>query len=287
MKRIFSLTLIAVLCLLLLLPAAFAQTGKTYVLDRSGLLTQEERTELEALAEELSQAQRCDFYILTVDSLDGKSGPEYAEDYMDYNSLGYGDTDDCILLLVCMSEREFGFSGTGAGFYVLTDDVKADLEDMLIDGLRTERFAESFASFLRTCAAYVPEAREWEQYSYEDIPDPEIDREPEQSTKRTIAGAVAAPTLGFLFAWIPVHVMKRKNSNVSRKSSAGNYVEGLGLVLSVQEDRYLRTNTTRTPISTDSGSRSGGGGVSGVGGGHITSHTSSSGTTHSSGGGRF
>ena len=78
MKRFFSLTLALLLCGALLCGAAFAE--ESYIIDTSGLLTEEEAALLNQQATEISDRQACSVGVLTVDDLGGKSAEAYAED---------------------------------------------------------------------------------------------------------------------------------------------------------------------------------------------------------------
>lgn len=47
--------------------------------------------------------------IVTVDSLNGKTVEEYADDYYDDNGYGYGENNSGILFLVAMDDRELEY----------------------------------------------------------------------------------------------------------------------------------------------------------------------------------
>ena len=66
---------------------AFAENDWPKIMDEAGLLTEEERAELEERAQSIANAYGMDVVIVTNDSLDGKTATEYADDYFDYLSL--------------------------------------------------------------------------------------------------------------------------------------------------------------------------------------------------------
>ena len=55
------------------------------LVDRADLLSELEEEELEARLDEISERQQADVVVVTVNSLDGKSAQDYADDFYDYN----------------------------------------------------------------------------------------------------------------------------------------------------------------------------------------------------------
>lgn len=60
------------------------------LVDRADLLSELEEEELEARLDEISERQQADVVVVTVNSLDGKSAQDYADDFYDYNGYGIG-----------------------------------------------------------------------------------------------------------------------------------------------------------------------------------------------------
>ena len=80
------------------------------LVDDADLLTDSEEKELNQQLDTVSEEQECDVIIVTVDSLNGKTVEEYADDYYDDNSYGYGENNSGILFLVVWM--------TGNGIYL-------------------------------------------------------------------------------------------------------------------------------------------------------------------------
>ena len=59
--------------------------------------------------------------VVTVDSLEGKTSQDYADDFYDYNGYGYGKDDDGILLLISMEDRDYAITTYGFGITAFTD----------------------------------------------------------------------------------------------------------------------------------------------------------------------
>lgn len=62
------------------------------LVDRADLLSELEEEELEARLDEISERQQADVVVVTVNSLDGKSAQDYADDFYDYNGYGIAQT---------------------------------------------------------------------------------------------------------------------------------------------------------------------------------------------------
>ena len=249
MKKLLSLCL-ALLILAALLPAVFAASDGPYIVDSSGLLTASELASLEAEASRISSSRQCGVYILTLDSLGGMDGQSYAESYLRANALGYNGSSDCILLVVSIPGRDYGYASSGRGEKALVSDSEP-LDADLIRWLGAGDYAAAFRNFLARCDALL-------------APKP-------LNVGRLVLGIVLALALGFLISLIPLAIMKGKTSNVGKSAAAASYVREGSLVLTVAEDRYVRTSVNRVRISSPPSS----GGARGGGGGH------------SSGGGKF
>ena len=91
------------------------------LVDDAGLLTEEEADALLDKLEEISERQECEVAVVTVDSLEGKTSQDYADDFYDYNGYGYGIDDVGILLLISMEDRDYAITTYGFGITAFTD----------------------------------------------------------------------------------------------------------------------------------------------------------------------
>ena len=99
MKRTLTLlTLLLALLALLVLPAAAADLPR--LVDNADLLMADDAEALLADLDSRSEALQFDIVIVTVDSLDGETPRNYAEDFFWYNNYGLGEDRDGALLLV-------------------------------------------------------------------------------------------------------------------------------------------------------------------------------------------
>ena len=80
--------LLSVVALCVLFAGTALAENKDYVVDNADILTDSEEAELEQKAAEVSQRQGLDIVLLTVNSLEGKTVANYADDFYFFN--GYG-----------------------------------------------------------------------------------------------------------------------------------------------------------------------------------------------------
>ena len=107
-RKLFTLMLI--LCLVAGLSLT-AYASSNHLVDDAGLLTDTEAANLEAKLSQISDRHNVDIVIVAVDSTDGKSPMDFADDYYDYN----GYRADGILLLVSMEDSDWWVSTAGYG----------------------------------------------------------------------------------------------------------------------------------------------------------------------------
>ena len=88
MKRLFGIFLTVFVCFSIFSVAAAADRDN-YVIDEAGLLEDKEIEKLSENIEDLSDKYNMDIVLLTVDSLNGKTPNEFADDFYDYN--GYAE----------------------------------------------------------------------------------------------------------------------------------------------------------------------------------------------------
>lgn len=112
-KTILTILAVIVLCLGTAV-SAFAEgevqdfrNSGDRVIDKAGLLTDSQRFELNRKIDEIRVRQKLDIVVLTTTTLDGAKTWEYADDYFDYNSYGYGMKRDGLLLLISTEENDW------------------------------------------------------------------------------------------------------------------------------------------------------------------------------------
>lgn len=280
-RTIFSLTL----ALFLLFSSALtcsASEGLPAIVDHADLLDSTQESALETKAQELRTQLELDIVILTVDSLNGHTAQNYADDFFDVNGYGYNGTDDGVLILLAMEEREWYISTCGKAIYALTDYGIQELGELTVDSF-AYGYDVGFDAFL----SYLPEyfrayeagspvdgwADDSQGYSHGDretVVYYEDDRSP---------NLILSLFVGLLAGCVTIWIMRSSMNTKRKQSNASDYMRSGSYHLHTHRDLFLYSNISkiRRQQNTSSGSRGGGSSV----------HRSSGGRRHGGGGGRF
>ncbi|MBQ2765518.1 MAG: TPM domain-containing protein [Clostridia bacterium] len=292
MKKIFALFL-SLLIGCALSVCVIAERTLPLVVDDADLLTDWEETALNDTLSLLSDSRQIEIAVVTVNSTSGKSAMDYADDFYDYNGYGWGDNDDGVLLLVDMGNREYWITTHGLGQTYLGDYALYMIEEAFLDMLSYGNYYGAFSAFANACDEYIGYAISGEAYDdgyyndYGELVTSYVDDYyyDDSSDEPDIIGTVGISlVVGFFISLAIVLGMKKGMTTVHSVHNAASYMVDGSLSLRAQGDRYLYSNTVRTPRNTNnsSGTRSG----SSYRGGS-SSHRSSSGRSHGGRGGRF
>lgn len=252
----------------------FAESNVSRLLDEPDLLSESEETDLESKLDEISERQKVDIVVAAVNSLDGMTAMEYADDFYDYNGYGFGAEHDGILFLISMEERDWYISTSGFGITAVTDAGNQYMSEKFLPDLSGGEYAEAFRIFAEQCDDYITQARTGTPYDVDHIP-----TEPFSHVGALIIAVVA----GFVIALIVTGIMRLSLHSVHKQTTADSYMKKNSLRLTREHELFLYKNITRTekpkenPSSRSSAGRPGG----------STTHISSSGRTHGGGGGKF
>ena len=275
MKRIASL--LTVLALLMCLTLSVCADAVTCITDNAGLLTSEEIAALEEKAAQLTETYGIHAVVLTVASLDGARAQDYADDFYDHN----GYSEDGVLFLLVMAEREWYISTCGNVIYALTDYGIQQLGDEVVPYLSNALWYEGFDAFLDSLPAYL-DAREngapvdgFADYSGDYY---HGDREEvvyyEEDTSPSLLLSLLA---GVVVAAVVVAGMRGSMNTKRSQRSAGDYMTKGSWNLTQHSDIFLYSNVTKTRKQEPPKNTGGGSSV----------HRSSGGRRHGGGGGRF
>ena len=275
MKRIYCLILALALVLGLSLPV-FAENDWPKVVDEAGLLTAEEKADLEERAQQISTSYNMDVVIVTNDSLDGKTATEYADDYFDYNGYGLGEDRSGTLLLVSIGERDWAISTRGAAIRAVTDWGNEQLQDAMLPDLSAGNYADAFNSYLD---------RLEELYSSYVNGGGSSDSDDNSGgslwyvirSKLTFGRILLCVAIAAVISGITVAGMAKGMNSARGKRQAGEYLVKDSFHLSQSRDRFLYSTVTKTRRSQDNDHDSGG----------SSTHVSSSGSTHGGSSGKF
>lgn len=253
-KTVLYLLAVLVLCLSLSICVCAAPS---LLSDGSHLLSASESAALLAQLEQIQADRNADVVIVTTDSLNGKTARVYADDFYDEN----GYQEDGVLLLVCMTEREWYVTTSGACIDAVSDAQIDALADRFLPELSAGNYSRAFASFASGC-----------------------DRLLSANAAGSGTGLRISPlyiciciAIGVIVASITTAVMKGQLKTVAPQPAANSYLLPGSLQITQRADTFLYRRVTRVPRpkDTDSGSH----------GSHT--HTSASGHSHGGHGGKF
>lgn len=273
-KRLTTLGAVLLLILTLAVPAFAADVPPTagepaaerlypLLVDDAQLLNDTEEAALLAKLEEISARQQMDVAVVTVKQLDGRSVEAYTDDFYDYFGYGQGSSKDGVMLLITMGEREVHLTAAGSGIQAFTDAGRAYILDKtVLPQISDGAYAEAFLEFADQCDAFLTQAKTGKPYDGSFMPKGEL----EPLDGIWLIGAI------IVGAFITMQVsakLKKQMKPVARQRAASSYAVDGSLVLTGQSDLFVTTRTNRTPRKQKPNSTG------------STTHTASSGTSHS------
>lgn len=268
-KKITALLFALVLCLCTAIPT-FAADGfadeYSRLSDMADLLTDSEDEALLKKLDEISLRQKMDVVIVTANDLDGySSASEYADDIYDSCNFGYGENRDGLLLLISMEDHDWAISTCGYGITAFTDFGIDYIGDQMTPDLSDSNYAAAFNTYVSLCDKFITQARDGSPFDKGNLP-----REP-----LSMIWIPISIVIGVVISLIIVGCMKGKLKTVRYQAAANSYLKKDSLAITESSDLFLYRTVSRTeiPKNNDSGGSS--------------THTSSSGTTHGGGSGKF
>lgn len=262
------------LCLLFMgssIPVSAA--AENYQLDdQAGLLTQSEAEEIEGMIEELEDKTGWDIMAVTTDDAEGMSAEYYAEKWFD----DYTTSDDGILCLIDMDNREIQYKTFGEAIYYLTDDRWQGIIDDAYEYVSNEDYYGTFEIMLEETDYYYHAGIPSGQYTYDEDTH-EVVRYADTHKSITVTEALIAVVVALAAGGITVGGIIG-----SYRLKFGGYkypIEKNGSVqLRRKEDAFVNEFVTHRHIPKSDGSS---------GGGRSTVHTGAGGRSSGGGGRKF
>ena len=242
MKKVIAFILFAVLCL-----GVTAYAAVPPVVDKSGLLTDQQVSDLNSYFGSIRESEGYAVNVLTTDTFDGKDAQAYAEDYYDDHIGGDG-----VLLVVSLQEGYWYISTNGICARTISDNRANAIGETVIDSVRVGEYYEAFYRF----GALVRE-----QMSVQgDVP--------ADSGSSYGKAIITCLLIGLAAGGITTGIMAYGMRSVRSQRSAANYVCPGSLKLTNSRDIYLYS-TLHKSARPKSGSSGGGGRSRGGSGGRI------------------
>ncbi len=221
----------------------------SHVTDTAGLLDSTEVAELEAKAQAIEDTYDFGVYIVTVDDYTDFSRTSVFDAatsiYKGY-SLGVGDGDDGLMLLMSMYDRDYSLITYGDfGNYAFNDEARESLTDYFLDDFSDDDWFWGFNDYLDVAALYTESARAGAPYTSDNV----IMTEDEISTS-IFLGFAAMFILPLIIAFVVVAYKSSKMKSVAAATQASEYAVG-GLVLTDQRDDFTHTTRVVTRVQTN------------------------------------
>lgn len=245
-------------------------TGKldAHVIDRADLLSESEEAALNARIDELIDAYSLDIVILTEDAIGGYTPQKYADWFFLNHDCGVGTSQDGVLFLLSMKDRDWYLCTHGKGIEIFTDyGIREVLgESAVISHFSDREYYEGFDGFLdltrEFCDAYEAGSPYDTNHGYRNAKD------------RFVFLAIAV-VVSFLIALAILSGFKKQLKTARPQRAAQSYVVPGSLDLRTQKDLFLYSSVAKVPKPKESSS----------GGGSSTHSTG--GSSFGGGGGKF
>ena len=227
-----------------------------YVIDDARLLTIEQRQELNAYAEKITEIYGVGIYIMSVEDFHNYGEEPQIFDvlwnYYHDNSLGYGADRQGMILMLSMAERDFAtfFYGEDTE-YAFNGFGQAQLENYFLDDFGSDDWYDGFMDFLVASEDFMAKAAAGE---------------PVRDNPWSLASVFVL--IALFVSFVVTRLLWMKMANVAAQKGAKRYQTAEGLVLTKQIDQFLTQTIRRRKIeSSDSGSGRSGSSRAHTGGG--------------------
>lgn len=225
LNKIFSAILAAAMCLTFTAVNVSAANADK-VVDNADILTDSEEQQLEAKMTGIVDKYGYDIAVVTVNSTDGKSMMDYADDYYDYNYYG----EDGLMLLYNYSTNEAYITTDGKGIRAFTDNGIQNVGKEVRPYLDSDDYYKAFDSFTNVSEQYI------EAYI----------------KKRLIVAALISLGIGLVIAAIVCLVLKSQLKTAVLQTNATEYVRKGSKNVTYARDIYLYKKVTSRKIESES-----------------------------------
>ena len=274
MKKKISVLLIFLL-LIPVLSLSVSANQTYYVIDQADLMSGSEEAALYERIVQIKNTYGRDVVILTVDSLNGKRAQDFADDYYDDN----GDSQDGILFLLAMGEREWYISTSGDALYALTDYGIEQLSQEAVDWFSAGYYYDGFDAFLQELPEYLDAYVSGSPVDgYGDYSGDYYhgDRDEVVYYDDSEPSFVLSLLIGLAVGGITIAIMRSSMKTARLQRSAAVYLKKDTYRLTGHRDMFLYSNVSKVRKQQNSSS-----------GGGSSVHRSSGGGRHGGGGGKF
>lgn len=236
------------------------------LVDDADLLSDESEATLLSKLEEISARQKMDVAVITVQTLGSRNVETYTDDFYDYFGYGQGESNDGVMLLISMEERQVHMTAVGKAIQIFTDAGRDYiLDNYVMKSIGNEDYYDAFDSFASLCDDFITQAETGESYDVGNMPKGEL-------TRVDDIWIIVALVAGVIVTAVVTANLKKQMKNVTFKAEANSYAVPGSLYITRSYDTFITSSTTTRVIERDTNSGDSGG---------SSTHSSSSGTSHS------
>lgn len=247
LKRVYIFLLALLTALTLTVPAfGEQQQGDYFIYDTENLLSDEQVSDIEGMADRISWQYGCAVYVVTVYDYEdyGTSPYNAAANIYNGEDFGIGDNREGVLLLLSMWARDYALYVRDGGFaeYAIDDHGRTVLENSFLSYFGNDDWYSGFSAFVNACGQLLDQAASGDPV-------------------RKSLGSVILPALliGCGCALVVCLILKGKMKTVRKGTRADSYTAPQGLQLTERRDMYTHTTEERRRIEKKESSSGGGG----------------------------
>ncbi len=259
MKKITALVLLMLsITLVMLLPVQAAQLDLVY--DEVELLSEDENSKLNELAQEITDKYQCEVSIVIIEDKGEGDIVDIARAVYDEYDFGYGADKSGLMLFISMKERDYTFTTVGAGNTAFTDYGKGVLEDdYLLPQLGENNYYDAFYAYLNQTAELLKTAENGTPFDV-DTNEELAQESSEGSFWIRLAIVILVP---LIIAGVVCFIFLGQMKTAVSQRTADNFMTDSGPNLTMKVDQFVsrsetRTKIEKTPPSSRSSSGSGG-----------------------------
>ncbi|NLJ40608.1 MAG: hypothetical protein GX352_03210 [Clostridiales bacterium] len=246
-RKLVLLSALVFLTLAVVIPIKAADLDLVY--DDIGLLTGDERSNLNELAQSIADRHQFEVSIVILNDVDGNDPYEYAKlIYEEYN-YGYGDNKSGLMLLLGMEDRDFALIAHGFGNTAFTDHGKDVLLDRhVLPLLKKDKYYEAFNAYLNESDEYLRMAKEGKPFDI-DTDKGYTDEEAKKQLWTKLGITFLVP---LIIAGLITFAFYKQMKTAVPQRAADSYIPQGGFTLIRKSDTFLFRNVTRRVIEDKS-----------------------------------
>lgn len=220
------------------------------VVDMADILTTQEEEKLQNMLQEIAEKYQCDAAVVTTETCEGKSAQDYTDDYYDANDYGYGSTDDGIILMVCMGERQFHLATRGTAITMFTDYGLEVIDNQITEYLTDGDYYKAFKTYGDLVDEFIEE--------YETTGKAFDVRHAYKEKMEIGLRVLISAAVGLVLAVIVVVSLFAQLRTVAVEKRAHEYVRSGSFRVTRERDLYLYRTVSRRRKEKSSGGGGGG-----------------------------